>query len=131
MFGKLKIAALSALIAAGSLAAIPSSANAGQIDVDVYLGGGYMPAGHNGYNNGYYVGPRGGGYYGGGYYNGGYNAPKCSPRKAESKARYMGLGRTFVASVGSREIVVKGRKYGRTHTVVFGRSASCPIRASW
>lgn len=113
MFGKIKIAAASALIAMGSLAAVPSTASAGDIDIDIVFGGG-------GYGGGY-------GGYGGGY---GYG-PKCSPWKAEAKAKFMGLKNVHVVQVGPNKIVVKGKKWGQTRTVIFGRHASCPIKASW
>lgn len=124
MFGKFKIAAASALIAMGSLAAVPSTASAGDIDVDVYLGGGAIGVGFGGgYGGGF------GGGYGGGY--GGGHGPKCSPWKAEAKARHMGLRHARVVDVGHNKIVVKGKKWGATRTVIFGRGASCPIKASW
>lgn len=116
MFGKIKIAALSALIAMGSLAAAPTTASAGSVDIDVYFGGGYGPIGWGGGH---------GGGWGGGYGN------KCQPWKAENKARNMGLKHTYIASVGPNQIVVKGKKWGHNRTVVFGRHASCPIKASW
>lgn len=109
MFGKIKIAAASALIGISSLAAVPSTASAGDIDIDIVFGGGGF----------------GGGYGGGGY------GPKCSPWKAQAKAKYMGLKNVHVVQVGPNKIVVKGKKWGQTRTIIFGRHASCPIKASW
>lgn len=134
MFSKIKFAAASALIALGSLAAIPSTASAGDIDVDVYLGGGYGPR----YDEPYRprpMGPRhGGGFEVGIGFGDGWDRdyrPTCSPRLAEAKARSMGLRRTYIADAGRRGIVVKGRKWGETHTVVFGRAPNCPVRSVW
>ncbi len=118
MFGKIKIAVASALIAMGSLAAFPATANAGSVDIDIVFGGGVHGAG------GYGAGGYGGGWSGG-------HGPRCSPWKAEAKARNMGLRRVHIADVGPNRIVVKGKRWGRTHTVVFGRNANCPIKATW
>lgn len=114
MFGKFKIAAASALIALGSLAALPSTASAGDIDVDVYFGGGVVGVGHG---------------FGGGH-GGGYDdyRPRCSPWKAEAKANRMGLRRTRVADVSRNRIVVRGWRWGERQTVVFGRAPNCPVR---
>lgn len=108
MFTRIKIAAASVLIAMGSLAAVPATANAGNVDIDIVFSG---------------VG------YGGGW--GGGHGPRCSPWKAEAKARNMGLRRAHVTQVGRNKIVVQGKKWGRTHTIVFGRNAHCPVKAAW
>lgn len=51
----------------------------------------------------------------------------CSPDRAVSKARRMGLRDARVVDVGRRSITVRGRSYGDRVRITFGRSPSCPV----
>jgi hypothetical protein len=52
---------------------------------------------------------------------------RCSPERAASKARRMGLHRIRVVDVSRRTITLSGRAYGDRVRVTFGRSPSCPV----
>ena len=51
----------------------------------------------------------------------------CSPDRAVSKARRMGLRDARVVDVGRRSITVRGRSYGDRVRITFGRSPTCPV----
>ncbi|MBA3446973.1 MAG: hypothetical protein H0T56_05100 [Pseudaminobacter sp.] len=133
MFKTLKNAGLSALIAIGTLAAIPATAQADGL----YLNFG----GNNDARVGVYVGD---------------NAPKwhrrdrrddrwerrddrwerrhnrrgCSAERALNKAERIGLRRARIVDIDRRTITVRGRKYGDRVTVTFAKARNCPI-VSW
>lgn len=118
MFSKIKTAALSAVIAFGAIAAVPAAANAGDVDVDIHIGGGFGFGG--GYGGGW------GGGYGGGY--GGYGYKACTSGKALHKAKWMGVKKAYVAAVGKHKIVVAGKKNGHYIHVTFGKAPHCPVK---
>lgn len=109
MLTKMKTVALSAMIALGAFAAAPAAAQAGDLRVGIHIGGGYGP--------GWGYGPR-------------WDAPRahCRPARALNKASRMGLRRAYVHRAGYNGVVVKGKRAGRTHTVVFGKAPNCPVR---
>lgn len=51
---------------------------------------------------------------------------RCTPERAASKARRMGLHRVQVVDVSRRTITVVGRDYGARVRVTFGRAPGCP-----
>lgn len=51
----------------------------------------------------------------------------CSPDRALDKAERMGLRRARVVDVSRRTISVSGRKWGDRMVVTFGREPHCPI----
>ncbi len=117
MFNKIKTAALSAVIALGTLAAIPATAQADSL----YLNFGGPGAG---------IGMRFG--------DSGHSwrehdrrhdrrAERCTPERALWKADRMGINRARVVDVDRHKIVVRGRSHGDRVHVVFGRSEHCPV----
>lgn len=116
MFGKIKTAALSALIGLGALAAMPAAAQADGL----YLNFG----GNGGSNFGFYASDRHNGYR---HHRRHRNWDRCTPGRALDKAERMGLRRTRVVDVGRRTVKVSGRKYNNRVTVVFANERGCPI----
>ncbi|KFB09638.1 hypothetical protein [Nitratireductor basaltis] len=113
MFRKLQIAALTAVMGLGSIAAMPTAAQADGI---------YFSFGSDGSRAGVYVGERGRHYR---------PAPPrrhaCTPNRALRKAERMGLRRARVTRANRNIIRVTGRtRYGRD-SIVFARSYNCPV----
>lgn len=131
MFDKIKTAALSAVIGLGTLAAIPASAQAdglylnlgqGQPDVGIYVqdrdgrhGGGRWDNRNDYRNDNRWGRP-----------NDRWNRA-CSPDRALDKAGRMGLRRARIVDVNRRTITVSGRKFGERISVSFARAPNCPV----
>lgn len=121
MFNVIKTAAIASALAIGALAAAPAQADSlhlklkdGDVGFGLTIGDGYGPGyGYAGYGGG----------YGGGY------GPKCQPWKAVHKAKAMGFKKPHVVDVDWNRIVVKGKKYGDSVKVVFGKAPHCPVKA--
>ncbi|MBT1156367.1 hypothetical protein J1C56_12275 [Aminobacter anthyllidis] len=134
MFDKIKTAALSAVIGFSTLAAIPATAQAEGL---------YLNLGQGQPNVGIYVQDRdnrNGGWdnrNGGRWDNrqdnrwggrpGGRWDRACSPDRAVDKAERMGLRRARVVDVNRRSITVSGRKYGERVAITFARAPNCPV----
>lgn len=119
MFAKLKIAALSAVVGLGALAAVPATAQA----EGLYLNyGGH----HSGVGFGVQIGD---------YDRYDYRHDRrdrrhfraCTPNRAVDKAERMGIRRAHVVDVDRRTIKVAGRKWGDRVRVTFARSPNCPV----
>ena len=118
MFAKIRIAALSALLGLGTLAAMPASAQAD---------GFYFSFGNSGLNSHFTYRdrdrdrPR--------HYRN--HRPRyvatCTPRHAVEKAYRMGLRHVRVADVSHRTIRVSGHRYRHRASVVFARAPHCPV----
>jgi hypothetical protein len=103
-------ALLSAMVGLGTLAAVPAAQADG-----LYLNYG----GRNNAEFGLHVGE---------HRHGVRNWHRaCTPQRALSKAKRMGLWRARVVDVGRHTIKVAGRKYNERVVVVFGRDRSCPV----
>lgn len=124
MFNKIKIAALSALVGLGALAAAPATAQADSF----YFG--ISPAGPSfGFQSGH--GRPGPGWdrghdRGGRHWNRGGRGG-CDARDALRKADRMGLNRVHVRSDNRHSIRVGGTRRGQFVTVVFSKAPNCPI----
>jgi hypothetical protein len=124
MMNKIKVAAISAVVALGALAAVPAHADSF-----------YFGIGPNG--------PRGGIIVDQGH---SYHRPDrwdrndrwdrhdrnrwdrgCSTAEAVRKADRMGIHRARVRNVSRHSIRVSGRSHGRYVTVSFSRAPNCPI----
>lgn len=115
MFRKIRIAALSALLGLGTLAA-PATARADGI---------YFSFGHKGPSAGVYIGKER------------YHRPRrhhrwhgrhvCTPRFALHKAERMGLRHARVTRVNRNIIRISGRKHYRHAHIVFARAPHCPV----
>jgi hypothetical protein len=113
MFNTIKTAALSGLVALGTLAAVPAHADS------IYLG-----FGNNDSRAGVYVGDD-------------YRYRErhrerdwrrsCSPNRALGKAERMGLRRARIVDISRRTVKVAGRQYGDRVVVVFANERGCPI----
>lgn len=135
MFDKIKTAALSALIGVSTLAAIPASAQAdglylnlgqGQPRVGVYVQDGNRDNGRwDNRNNGRWD-DRNDGRWGGRPDDGRWNR-NCTPDRALDKADRMGVRRARIVDVNRRTITVSGRKYGERIAVSFARAPNCPV----
>lgn len=121
MFNTIRIAALSALVGLGALAAVPATAQAdgmylnfgqGEPRVGVYVGDSNRGRGWDDDRRGYH--DRRWDRY-------------CSPDRALDKADRMGVRRARVVDVDRRTISVVGRKYGERIRLTFARSQGCPI----
>jgi hypothetical protein len=139
MFDKIKTAALSALIGFSTLAAIPATAQAeglylnlgqGQPNVGVYIqdrdnnrwdnrNGGWDNRNDGRWDN------RNDGRWGGRPVGRWDRA--CSPDRALDKADRMGLRRARIVDVNRRSITVSGRKYGERVAITFARAPNCPV----
>lgn len=102
MLKSIKIAALSAFIGLGSLAALPAAAQADSLHIGVSSHG--VTVGYGGW---------------------GYRA--CTPARAVSKARHMGVRLARVRGVTRHTIRVSGVRHGHRTTVTFGKARSCPV----
>ncbi|WP_163267953.1 hypothetical protein [Chelativorans alearense] len=113
MFRKIRIAALSALLGLGTLAAIPATAHA---DGFYFSFGQKSPrlSNHRGHGR---------------YYR--HHRPRpvftCTPRSAVRKAYRMGLSHVRVAEVSRRAIRVSGHRYHRRASILFARAPHCPV----
>lgn len=127
MFDKFKTAALSAVVALGTLAAIPATAQAESL----YLNFGGRDAGIS-------IGVAESGHSWRDRRDHRWHdrrdhrerrdvRARCSPERALWKAERMGIRRAQVTGVNRNTIVVRGRSHGDRVRVVFGRSPSCPI----
>ncbi|MGB3501354.1 MAG: hypothetical protein WBA44_07010 [Mesorhizobium sp.] len=110
MFSTFKTAALSAVLALGAFAAVPSAANAGDVKIGIHFGG---PGYGYGYGPGY------------GY---GHGPKHCTPGKAVHKAKMMGLKKVHVTKANWNGVTVKGKKFGKTRTIAFGKASFCPVK---
>lgn len=124
MFKTLKTAGLSALIALGTLAAIPATSAQAE--------GLYLNFGSNGDARfGVYVGDddrrwrrhdrrhdR---------WERHHMRRECSANRALNKAERMGIRRARIVDIDRRSITVRGRKWGDRVTVDFGRAPNCPV----
>lgn len=124
MFGKIKIAFLSAMLGFGTLAAMPAGAQADSI---VFSFGG------NGARAGVYIdnGARYQRHHRRHYRKHHHRAPRyartCSTRQAVHKATRMGLRHARITQANHRILRVSGRK-GRYHeSIVFARARHCPV----
>lgn len=111
MIRKFKTLALAAIVSVGAVASIPSTASAGNVDIDIHFGQGF----------GFGYGPG----WGGGY---GPYKPHCMPGKALYKAKSMGLKKAYVHKANWNGVVIKGKKFGQTKVVGFGKHPSCPVK---
>lgn len=116
MFKKIKIAALSAVLGLGTLAAMPATAQADSF---------YFGITPNGPRAGVII-DEGRSYRRGpdrhwDRYRG------CSAREAVQKAQRMGIRRAYVSGENRRTIRVGGRSRGHHVTVVFANAPRCPI----
>lgn len=128
MFKFVKIAALSALVGLGALAAVPATAQAQN-------GGVYLGFGNQGPSIGIQFDDRGRhdmrdrdrGRHGG-WDRGGYRDRGCSAREAVNKAERMGLRRARVVGENRRVVRVEGRGHGRrTAMITFANERGCPV----
>lgn len=120
MFATFKTAALSALIAVGTLAAIPAQAQSNSI----YLGFG---SGHAGPSVGFHFNDRGV-HTVRDRHRPSYRAGRCGPRQAISKASRMGLRHARIIHENRRVVRVEGRTHGRHFArVTFANERGCPV----
>lgn len=119
MFRKFGIAALSALLGLGTLAAMSASAQADGI---------YFSFG-NGARAGAYVDdyPRHHRHYGHRYDRGPRWERSCTSREAVRKARRMGLHHPRVIRESRRVIRVAGHHHRHRASIVFARAPHCPV----
>ncbi|MER9966195.1 hypothetical protein [Mesorhizobium sp. M0060] len=115
MFNTIKMAALSALVGLGTLAALPAHADS------IYLGFG---------NNqdprvGVYTGDDDGNYRE--HRRHGNWRRSCSPERALDKAERMGLHRIRIIDINRRTVKVAGRQYGDRVVIVFANDRGCPV----
>jgi len=131
-------ASLGAILATGL--GIATSANAGNIGVNIHMGAGPVP-----FSMGVPAGYRQP--HNRGYFNPGYKQPKhygrkkhrrnyyrsaprraiCNPRKAVNKAYRLGLDGPQVERVRERRIIVSGYQYGYRTKMVFKRYSNCKL----
>lgn len=109
MFRKIKIAALSAFLGLGTLAAMPATAQADGI---------YFSFGQGG--------PRVG-VYDSGYSHRHYRRHACTPGQAVHKARRHGVRNAHVVRVNRNVIKVRGHRHHHRVKMVFARAPHCPI----
>ncbi|MFD9898297.1 hypothetical protein [Mesorhizobium sp. NPDC059025] len=129
MLTKIKAAALSAFVAFGALAAVPATAQADGI---------YLNLGSGEPRFGVYAGDRDQRDWrrdrwdrerGWDRRDRGWDRdrPGCSPEWALNKAERMGVWRARIVDVNRRVIKVAGRQDGERTMVVFGRERGCPV----
>ncbi|MBR2687296.1 MAG: hypothetical protein IKE42_05545 [Aquamicrobium sp.] len=129
MLTKIKAAALSAFVAFGALAAVPATAQADGI---------YLNLGSGEPRFGVYAGDRDQRDWrrdrwdrerGWDRRDRGWDRdrPGCSPEWALNKAERMGIWRARIVDVNRRVIKVAGRQDGERTMVVFGRERGCPV----
>ncbi|GAA4117679.1 hypothetical protein ACFFTN_09165 [Aminobacter aganoensis] len=135
MFDKIKTAALSALIGFSTLAAIPASAQAdglylnlgqGEPRVGIYVQDGYRDGNRWDNRNDGRWDNRNDGRWGNRPDHGRWDR-RCTPDRALDKADRMGLRRARVVDVNRRTITVSGRKYGERVAISFARAPNCPV----
>ncbi|MFC3208906.1 hypothetical protein [Aquamicrobium soli] len=102
MLNSIKIAALSAFLGLGALAAVPATAQAANVQIGIST--------HN-LNVGY---------------GHGWNRV-CTPGKAVAKARRLGVRHARVRSIGHRTIRVTGTRYGHRVNLTFSKARNCPV----
>ncbi len=102
MLKSIKIAALSAFIGLGSLATLPAAAQADSLHIGMSS---------HGVTVGY----------------GGWGRHACTPTKAVSRARRMGVRHARVRSVGRHTIRVSGIRHGHHTNVTFSKARNCPV----
>ena len=129
MFKMLKTAGLSALIALGTLAAIPATSAQAE--------GLYLNFGGNGDARfGVYVGDddrrwhrrdRYDRHDRRGRWERRHVRRQCTANRALNKAERMGIRRARIVDIDRRSITVRGRKWGDRVTVDFGRAPNCPV----
>lgn len=128
MLTRIKAAALSALVGFSALAAIPATAQADGIYLN--LGSGEprfgVYAGDRD-NNRDWRGDRWSDERGGGRDRDRDWRRGCSPEWALNKAERMGIWRARIVDVNRRVIKVAGRQDGERTMVVFGRERGCPV----
>ncbi len=127
MFNKIKTAALSAVVAFGTLAAIPATAQADSL---------YLNFGGHGAGVGLRFGDSGHSWrdhdrrhdrrYDRRDWRD-WRSNRCTPERALLKADRMGIHRARVVDVDRHSIVIRGRARGDRVHVVFGRAPHCPI----
>lgn len=134
MFNKIKTATISALVGLGTLAAIPASAQAdglylnlgqGEPRVGVYVQDGYRDGYRDDYRNGRWDG-RGEGRWDYSRNDRRWDR-RCTPDRALDKAERMGIRRARIDDVNRRTITLRGRKYGERVFVTFARAPNCPV----
>lgn len=104
MLKSVKIAALSAFLGLGALAAAPATAQAANIQIGISTHDLTVGYGHgHGWNH------------------------FCTPSKAVAKARRLGVRHARVRSVGHRTIRVTGTRYGHRVNMAFSKARNCPI----
>lgn len=126
MLSKIKTAALSAMIGFSALAAVPVTAQADGL---------YLNLGQGSPNVGVYIQDRDGrrdNRWDNRHDNrwgrpGGRWDRACSPDRAMDKAERMGLRRARIVDVNRRSITVSGRKYGERVAITFARAPNCPV----
>ena len=111
MFNTIKTAALSGLVALGTLAAVPAHADS------IYLGFGN----NHDRRTGVYIGDDDDGFRRERQWR------RCSPERALDKAERMGLHRVRLVDVNRRVVKVAGRQYGDRVVVVFANERGCPV----
>lgn len=129
MFGKFKIAALSALLSLGTLAAVPTGAQADGFYFSFGQNGPSVGFHHRGDDRGRFERHhrRHDRHHRWRHRDHWERASACTPRDAVRKAYRMGLHRVSVADVDRRTIRVHGRKGWRFATVIFARAPHCPV----
>lgn len=125
MFKFISTAALSAFIALGALAAMPSSAQANSGGIYLEFNSGHKGPGMRQYHDqrGHYRDQRRD-YRKGKRYQ---QARDCTPREAVAKATRMGLRNARVVGSSSRTIRVTGVVRGYRDHVIFARAPHCPV----
>ena len=129
MLTKIKAAALSAFVAFGALAAVPATAQAAGIYLN--LGSGEPRFGvsagdrdQRDWRRDRWDRERGWDRRDRGWDR---DRPGCSPEWALNKAERMGIWRARIVDVNRRVIKVAGRQDGERTMVVFGRERGCPV----
>jgi hypothetical protein len=122
MFKTLKTAGLSALIALGTLAAIPATSAQAE--------GLYLNLGNGDGRFGVYVGDddrRWDRYDRRDRWERRHFRRQCTANRALNKAERMGIRRARIVDIDRRYITVRGRKWGDRVIVDFGRAPNCPV----
>jgi hypothetical protein len=123
MFKTLKTAGLSALIALGTLAAVPATSAQAE--------GIYLNLGNGDARLGIHVGDNDRRWHRQDrrdrWERRHVRRQQCTANRALNKAERMGLRRARVVDIDRRSITVKGRKWGDRVKVDFGRAPNCPV----
>ncbi|MCR4269082.1 hypothetical protein [Nitratireductor sp. ZSWI3] len=115
MFHKIKMAGLSALIGLGTLASIPSAAQADSLYFGFGIGSPSRDYVH-GESYRWHRAERPGRHY-----------RSCSPQHALRKAERFGMRRARIVDVNRRVIRVAGRMNHHRARMVFARQPGCPV----